>query len=150
MDHERSRKPRPLQGTKDNVKYKLNEMEIPDEGNFDTLLLEQYTEFRGDSGKPSDNIHAAGPATVSDVFVVRKTEEWRSRAACRKEDLSEFYISGDTRKEETIKAIKIAQAVCEGCMVKAECLKYALDQKESNGIWGGVNMDKPKRRTKRD
>lgn len=32
-----------------------------------------------------------------------------------------------------------AKAVCAACLVRGECLDYALDLGEKNGIWGGLS-----------
>jgi WhiB family redox-sensing transcriptional regulator len=32
-----------------------------------------------------------------------------------------------------------AREVCRGCLVRAECLNYALATNEQHGIWGGLS-----------
>jgi WhiB family transcriptional regulator, redox-sensing transcriptional regulator len=32
-----------------------------------------------------------------------------------------------------------AKAVCAVCSVRAICLKYALENREPHGVWGGLN-----------
>jgi len=32
-----------------------------------------------------------------------------------------------------------AQALCAGCPVTVECLRYSLDTREPYGVWGGVS-----------
>lgn len=55
---------------------------------------------------------------------------WRQRAACRGLDPEIFFPErGESTRE--------AKAVCAGCPVRPECLEYALDAREVNGIWGG-------------
>lgn len=31
-----------------------------------------------------------------------------------------------------------AKAVCRGCLVREECLAYALDEGIAHGVWGGL------------
>lgn len=53
-------------------------------------------------------------------------------AACREHPETVFFIDrgGDTRP---------AKAVCAGCLVRAECLAYALEEHIAFGIWGGMS-----------
>lgn len=37
-------------------------------------------------------------------------------------------------------SIKDAKALCLGCVVKTECLDYALVHKEMFGVWGGLTL----------
>ena len=34
-----------------------------------------------------------------------------------------------------------AKAVCAGCPVRRECLRYALKAPEEHGVWGGLDED---------
>lgn len=45
-------------------------------------------------------------------------------------------------------SIKEAQAVCQGCVVREECLEYALETKQLHGIWGGAS-ERERRRIRR-
>lgn len=42
-----------------------------------------------------------------------------------------------------------AKAVCNGCVVRAECLEFALVNGEKYGIWGGKS-ERERRRMRRD
>jgi WhiB family redox-sensing transcriptional regulator len=62
-------------------------------------------------------------------------------AACKGADLglffgpdAEFVTARQQREAE-------AKAICAGCPVRPDCLAYALDTRESYGIWGGLNED---------
>ena len=35
--------------------------------------------------------------------------------------------------------VKVAQELCEGCPVKAECLNYAIEHHINHGVWGGAS-----------
>jgi WhiB family transcriptional regulator, redox-sensing transcriptional regulator len=41
-----------------------------------------------------------------------------------------------------------AKEVCRGCMVRVECLEFALDSGEKFGIWGGMS-ERERRRLRR-
>jgi WhiB family redox-sensing transcriptional regulator len=53
------------------------------------------------------------------------------RAACRDEDPEMFY-SRDAATQ------KLARMVCDSCEVRVDCLMYALQTNQPDGIWGGT------------
>lgn len=57
---------------------------------------------------------------------------WMDQAICAQTDPEAFFPDkgGSTRE---------AKKVCLNCMVKAQCLDYALDNDERFGIWGGTS-----------
>ncbi len=57
---------------------------------------------------------------------------WRHRAACRSVDPDLFFAP-----REDLETIAKAKAICAGCDVREECLLYALETKQSDGVWGG-------------
>ncbi|MDF1594847.1 MAG: WhiB family transcriptional regulator [Acidimicrobiia bacterium] len=60
--------------------------------------------------------------------------EWRELAACagREDDL--FFPVNEAEKS----FVNAAKAVCAGCPVKADCLAYAIETGQTEGIWGGL------------
>lgn len=56
---------------------------------------------------------------------------WMERAACRGEDTDAFLIERGPRTD-------VARAICAVCPVHAACLRYALDDPDLVGIWGGT------------
>ncbi|MCC7078652.1 MAG: WhiB family transcriptional regulator [Acidimicrobiia bacterium] len=56
--------------------------------------------------------------------------EWRRLARCRDRDPDVFFPG---RGMSTAPA----KAICASCPVRAECLEYALENREKYGIWGG-------------
>jgi WhiB family redox-sensing transcriptional regulator len=42
-----------------------------------------------------------------------------------------------------------ALALCATCPVRAQCLEYALRNKETHGIWGGTTADQRRRMRRR-
>jgi WhiB family redox-sensing transcriptional regulator len=65
---------------------------------------------------------------------------WREFAACQDVTNVDFFPS-----PEDVGAIGAAKAICASCPVVEECLSYALETRQTDGIWGGQT---PKERTK--
>ena len=63
--------------------------------------------------------------------------QWVERAACVGID-PELWFATDRDSYERDQAIRI----CNGCDVKAQCLKVARKRRERHGIWGGVDFNK--------
>lgn len=57
---------------------------------------------------------------------------WMADASCRGMDPSLFFA-------ERGAPTATAKAVCAGCPVTAECLAYAINLGERNGVWGGLS-----------
>ena len=58
--------------------------------------------------------------------------EWRELAACRTADPDMFFPM-----PEDLEGITRAKAVCAGCPVQEECLSYAVETNQTEGVWGG-------------
>lgn len=68
----------------------------------------------------------------------RRRAVWEPLALCKQIGSRLFYpelIEGTTHKESPDEA----KRVCRICPVMAECLAYALDAKERDGVWGGMS-----------
>ena len=61
-----------------------------------------------------------------------KDHEWRSQANCLGVDPNLFFPERGASTRE-------AKAVCRGCVVKDDCLEYAMVNAERFGIWGGLS-----------
>ncbi|MFD7408110.1 WhiB family transcriptional regulator [Streptomyces sp. NPDC059866] len=61
---------------------------------------------------------------------------WRERAACLHEDPELFFPIGNTGP--TLEQIDEARAVCRRCPVVEQCLDWALQVGQVEGIWGGM------------
>lgn len=76
---------------------------------------------------------------MTDLLLLRAGQpSWRDEANCRDIDPDLFF---PLRGED----IGRAKAVCWGCAVREECLEYALDNNEEQGIWGGLSGKERKR-----
>ena len=62
-------------------------------------------------------------------------------AACKGADLGLFFGPDaefvTARRDREAKA----KAICARCLVRPDCLAYALDTGEAHGVWGGMNED---------
>lgn len=84
------------------------------------------------------------------VAPVSDTEDWRDQAACRQEDPDLFFPVGTTGP--ALGQIEQAKAICRGCPVIEDCLRFALDTGQDYGIWGGLTENERRtlrRRTRR-
>lgn len=59
--------------------------------------------------------------------------EWIKEGACLPFSPEMFLPEPDDKDAE-----KLAKIVCESCVVKSECLSYALDNRIKVGIYGGT------------
>lgn len=65
--------------------------------------------------------------------------DWRYQAACRETDPELFFPIGNTGP--ALLQIEEAKAVCRRrCPVKEQCLQWALDTNQSEGVWGGLSQ----------
>lgn len=60
-------------------------------------------------------------------------EDWRTEAACAEVPDVDFFPVNDDLGEMTR-----ALAVCAECPVREECLAFAIETNQSDGIWGGT------------
>lgn len=67
--------------------------------------------------------------------------EWIAKANCRGIDPELFF-------PERGESLRPAQEVCAGCVVRDECLEYAIAYGEHHGIWGGTS-ERERRRLRR-
>lgn len=65
---------------------------------------------------------------------------WQHYGACRGEDSVYFFAPNyfEKRAEKNAREA-VAKALCARCPVRVPCLEFALDTRETHGIWGGSN-----------
>ena len=66
---------------------------------------------------------------------------WQSRANCMGVDPDLFFPERGASTRE-------AKEVCRGCVVREDCLDYAIRNGEKFGIWGGMS-ERERRRVRR-
>ncbi|MCA9332358.1 WhiB family transcriptional regulator [Candidatus Saccharibacteria bacterium] len=68
----------------------------------------------------------------AEVDIRLEENRWEYYANCLGESLESFFPS-DARRVEA------ARKICSMCVVKEECLEYALNNREDHGVWGGMS-----------
>ncbi|MBX7159305.1 MAG: WhiB family transcriptional regulator [Acidimicrobiia bacterium] len=66
---------------------------------------------------------------------------WQARANCIGVDPDIFFPERGASTKE-------AKSICAACLVRADCLEYALENSEKFGIWGGTS-ERERRRLRR-
>ncbi|MGA9078366.1 MAG: WhiB family transcriptional regulator [Acidimicrobiales bacterium] len=66
---------------------------------------------------------------------------WQARANCMGVDPELFFPERGSSTRE-------AKEVCRGCVVRVECLEFAIANSEKFGIWGGMS-ERERRRVRR-
>jgi WhiB family redox-sensing transcriptional regulator len=70
-----------------------------------------------------------------------ETQSWQRKANCMGVDPDLFFPERGASTKE-------AKEVCRGCVVREDCLEYALANGEKFGIWGGMS-ERERRRIRR-
>lgn len=65
---------------------------------------------------------------------------WREAAACKGAESEIFFPAS-----EDLQGINAAKEICEGCPVADECLTYAIETNQTEGIWGGMTARQRRR-----
>jgi WhiB family transcriptional regulator, redox-sensing transcriptional regulator len=84
--------------------------------------------------------HITGQAGMTaNPFLDEHRPGWHAQAACAGIDTETFFPSGSTGT--ALNQIERAKAVCAICPVCSQCLDYALDTGQTDGVWGGLDPD---------
>jgi WhiB family redox-sensing transcriptional regulator len=73
--------------------------------------------------------------------------DWRQRAACREKDPELFFPIGTSGP--AIDQANEAKTVCMRCMVRPDCLDWALTTGQDAGVWGGLTEDERRKLRRR-
>ena len=68
-----------------------------------------------------------------------ESANWRDQAECRSTDPALFFPVGTTGA--ALDQIAAAKSVCIQCAARAECLEFALETNQDNGVWGGLSEE---------
>lgn len=74
------------------------------------------------------------------AFQTLPQEPWMDLAECRGMDPSVFYP-----EDGHYLLSQPAKEICNFCTVQMSCLKYALDHRIDDGIWGGTTRNQRRR-----
>jgi len=64
---------------------------------------------------------------------------WRLLAACQSTDPELFFPVSSTGR--SLEQANEAKAVCARCLVRRQCLSFALRTRQAHGIWGGLTEE---------
>lgn len=81
------------------------------------------------------------PVDIVSLLYGRQERDWQSRANCMGVDPDLFFPERGASTRE-------AKEVCRGCVVRENCLEFALANGEKFGIWGGLS-ERERRRVRR-
>jgi len=70
---------------------------------------------------------------------------WREEAACSGLDTSMFFPSVEDDQVQ----LAVARQVCATCPVQEACLIYAIESRQTVGIWGGATTRERRRLRRR-
>ena len=76
-----------------------------------------------------------GPVAIQTIPYYDRQRDWRELALCKDTSPELFLPIGNTGS--ALDAISLAKNVCSRCPSQVECLEYALDSNQDNGVWGG-------------
>ena len=65
--------------------------------------------------------------------------DWRAAGACLSADPELFFPI--SKGAVTDHQVTVALRVCAGCPVRQQCLDFAMQTAEVNGIWGGTTPE---------
>ncbi len=68
--------------------------------------------------------------------------DWRALGACRDEDPDLFFPI--TSQGPSARQVAKAKAVCGRCRVQRECLHFAVESRQDEGVWGGTTEEERK------
>jgi WhiB family redox-sensing transcriptional regulator len=76
---------------------------------------------------------------------------WREEAACLSYPSVLFFGVDDSESVADRKVRELeAKRICSRCVVRTECLQYALSMREPYGIWGGLTELERRARLRRE
>jgi len=78
---------------------------------------------------PRTSVGAVGPPVPQ--------KHWRTVAACQFADPDLFFPISSAGSSLT--QVARAKAICAGCVVRRECLAFALRTHQVHGVWGGLS-----------
>jgi WhiB family transcriptional regulator, redox-sensing transcriptional regulator len=87
------------------------------------------------------------PYLVSSGTAQQIEVDWRRLSACRSVDPELFFpVSSAGRSLEQVAE---AKEVCARCLVRRQCLAFAMRTGQLHGIWGGLTEEERTRKARR-
>jgi len=92
-------------------------------------------------GAFDEDDQAAGELSLAAVLATLNRPAWQADAACREHPELTWFPERGERTEA-------AKQVCRRCLVRDECLNFALELGEPVGTWGGLSGQERKQLTR--
>lgn len=80
---------------------------------------------------------------VGDLYF-DSVEAWYEDAACKSRSAEVFFPPSDVPG-----AAQKAKTICAGCPVQEQCLEFALETAQTEGVWGGMDAGERRRLRRR-
>ena len=91
--------------------------------------------------RSSNGLWPGAHGMLAELIGNAEERSWQRQANCMGVDPDLFFPERGASTRE-------AKEVCRGCVVREECLEYALTNGEKFGIWGGLS-ERERRRIRR-
>lgn len=82
-------------------------------------------------GRNNNPSNAVTPEQISNSYE-NINDNWWGIAECKDRDPNIFFPSDGV-------GVEIAKKICAECIVKSQCLDYAIDNRIDHGVWGGTS-----------
>jgi len=82
--------------------------------------------------------------SISVDLYLDSVEPWHEEAACASYPAEMFFPQTDAPS-----AGAAAKLICAACSVREDCLSFALDTAQSEGVWGGMDAGERRRLRRR-
>jgi WhiB family redox-sensing transcriptional regulator len=89
-------------------------------------------------GSNDDGTGGSNAGEVSLMQFTVRTERWMDRGLCRDDGRPDLWFPDVKSERSAVIAFKDAVKICARCPVQVECLQFALDHQEMEGMWGGL------------
>jgi WhiB family redox-sensing transcriptional regulator len=87
------------------------------------------------------------PRPPGDQTITTPDPDWRQLAACRHADPELFFPV--SASGPSLDQVAQAKAICAGCLVRQQCLAFALHTRQDHGIWGGTSEEERRPRARK-
>lgn len=83
-------------------------------------------------------------------MTIQLREPWRQEALCKDTDPDIFFpegvggrrVNGQPRRNQDALEQEVVNNWCRKCPVQAECMEYAINLRNFNGVWGSTELQR--------
>ena len=81
----------------------------------------------------------------STIRQLARQDPWVDRAACRAHPFPDWWFASPNPAAPDHDGFRRARGVCGRCPVREECLQWAVENNETEGLWGGMTWGQRKK-----